>query len=257
MSANSYSAMSDESLLETFVATAKLSRAGRIYEMLRRGPNAPQEETEHTPESLKAAADVRAIGPELRGRLSIAQMRGLMDGDDPHVRMCAAGQFFSSDEEWASSTWVALAEELPTRDIVGFRAAARRPPPQTPSLQNMSDDELLTRFKDSATRLDWARFLDYVEDPSDLEARNRVIGEGVPILREIKARGLLEQLIPLMGGSNDCIRFRAALGCMRIAEPQAIAALEAIAARNNFDASIFAKSALAHWRNGDALVDAL
>ena len=72
------------------------------------------------------------------------------------------------------------------------------------------------------------------------------------MLREFKARGLLERLIPLLDGVTDIIRYRAALGCHADRRVRSvIATLEAIAAKNNFDASIFAKGARFRTIGGD------
>lgn len=259
MSADNYAGMTTERLLELFVAAAKRFGGGRrLFNMMNdmrasKPPGTPQQ----TPEQVKAADDVRALGAMLRKRVSIPQARRLMEDDDPDVRTCAAGQFGSMDQEWASSTWNALAAGRPTREVLADRARARRPPPAHPTLKEMSDDALLGRFEDAATRLSATRFLDCIDEPDDQEAKNRLICEGTDILCEVKARGLLDRLVPLLDSANDTVRFRAAQGCLRIAEPQAVAALEAIAAKKNFDDSIYASDTLDEWRNGKSLVDGL
>ena len=259
MSADNYAGMTTERLLELFVAAAKRFGGGRrLFNMMNdmrasKPPGTPQQ----TPEQVKAADDVRTLGAMLRKRISIPQARRLMEDDDPDVRMCAAGQFCSLDMEWAISTWNALAAGLPTRDVLAARASARQPPPPRPTLQEMSDDALIARFEDAARRLGAARFLDCIDEPADQEAKNRLIDEGREVLTEIKSRDLLKRLLPLLSSPNDTVRFRAAQGCLGIAEPQAVAALEAIAAKKNFDSSVSASNTLDNWRKGETLVDGL
>jgi hypothetical protein len=58
--------------------------------------------------------------------------------------------------------------------------------------------------------------------------------------------------------SSDCIvRHRAAQGCLRIAEPQAVAAFESVARSGGIFERIDAKEALDNWRKGKCLIDAL
>jgi HEAT repeat protein len=246
MNSEIYAAMPTERLVDLFVAAAKQTGAGRLFSLLEdmRNGAPPPPAQPITPESRAAAAKVREIGPVLDRRLSIEQIHGLMDDEDNNVRTCAAGQFYARDSEWSQSASTALAKNLPTRDVVGFRARARQPPPAKPGLKDMTDDQLVARFEDAATRLDLTQFLDWVGEPDDLELRNDIISECGNVGSELKTRGQLERLLPLLDSANDCIRCQAALFCLRIAEAQAVAVLEAIAAKNNFDESITAKDAL-------------
>ena len=260
MSVDDYAAMTVERLIELFVETARRFGGGRrLFNMMNdmRAAQPPPGTPQRTPEQVKAVAEVQALGAALRKRISLPQARRLMEDDDPDVRVCAAGQFCSMDMEWAMATSNALAAGLPTRDVLAARASARQPPPPRPTLQEMSDDALIARFEDAAKRLGATRFLDCIDEPADQEAKNRLIDEGRCILREIKSRGLLERLLPLLSSPNDTVRFRAAQGCLRIAEPQAVAALEAIAAKKNFDNSVSASNTLDNWRKGKTLVDGL
>jgi HEAT repeat protein len=252
--------MSVDRLIELFAAAARRFRRGRhLFDTMNnlRALEPPPLSLLQTPERAEALADIRTLGAVLLKRISVAQARRLMEDDDPDVRMCAAGQFCSLDMEWAIATSNALAAGLPTRDVLAARASARQPPPPRPTLQEMSDDALIARFEDAARRLGAARFLDCIDEPADQEAKNRLIDEGREVLTEIKSRDLLKRLLPLLSSPNDTVRFRAAQGCLGIAEPQAVAALEAIAAKKNFDSSVSASNTLDNWRKGETLVDGL
>jgi HEAT repeat protein len=260
VSANDYETMSVERLIEQFSAAARRFRAGRrMFDTMNalRAQKPPSTEPRDFPGRAEALAEVRELGQALGKRISLAQARGLMEEEDPDVRLCAAGQFCSMDMEWASATMNGLSAGLSTRDVLAARARARRPPPPRPTLKQMSDDALIARFEDAAERLGATRFLDCIDEPADQKAKNRVIDEGALILREVKSRDLLERLLPLLDSANDTVRFRAAQGCLRIATPQAVAVLEAIADEKNFDSSVSASDTLDYWRNGKALVDGL
>ena len=183
MSADNYAGMTTERLLELFVAAAKRFGGGRrLFNMMNdmrasKPPGTPQQ----TPEQVKAADDVRALGAMLRKRISIPQARRLMEDDDPDVRTCAAGQFGSMDQEWAIRLERARRRPADPRSA-RRQGAARRPPPARPTLKEMSDDALLGRFEDAATRLSATRFLDCIDEPADQEAKNRLICEGTDIL---------------------------------------------------------------------------
>ena len=68
---------------------------------------------------------------------------------------------------------------------------ARQKPPERPTLAEMSDDDLVARFKDAAERESGTHFLDYLEDPADKDLQNEIVVEVWDIMRQLKARGLL------------------------------------------------------------------
>jgi HEAT repeat protein len=256
MSVQDYAAMSTDRLLELFVETAKA--AGTVVsEMPQALKSGPSEKLRQTPERRALVSRIHALGVALSERKAIAQIRKLLEDDDIDVRAWAGGQFVGIDPEWATAALSGAYKKLSTREVIALRDRARQEPPSRPTLAEMSDDALLARFEDAAERLDATRFLDCVDNPEDQETTNRLIREGTGILREVKSRGLLERLVPLLASPDDTVRVRAAQGCLRIAETQAVAALEAVAAKRNFDASVFARETLAHWRKGKCLVDGL
>jgi HEAT repeat protein len=217
----------------------------------------PSEKLRQTPERGALVSRIHALGVALSARKAIAQIRKLFEDDDVDVRAWAGGQFVGIDPEWATAAISSAYKKLPTGDVLALRDRARQEPPSRPSLAEMSDEALLGRFEDAAERLDATRFLDTVGDPNDLETKNRLIGEGADVLREVKSRGLLERLLPLLTHANPTVRFRAAQGCLRIAESRAVAALEEIAAKRNFEDSIHASGTLSNWRKGKCLVERL
>jgi HEAT repeat protein len=256
MSVEDYTTMSTERLLELFVESVKA--AGTVVsdmsQAMRTGLSG---KLRPTPERDALVSRIRALGVALSARKPIAQVRKLFEDDDPDVRAWAGGQFVGIDPEWATAAISGVLKKLPTEDVIELRRRARQEPPVRPTLQEMSDEALLARFADAAERLDATRFLDYVGDPNDLETKNRLIDEGTDVLREVKSRGLLERLLPLLTHSNPTVRFRAAQGCLRIAEARALATLEEIAVKKNFEDSILASSNLYAWRSGKCLIDGL
>lgn len=152
------------------------------------------------------------------------------DDDDPDVRMWAARQFGDIDPEAAAAAIHSIFALLPTQDVLDLRQWARDPPPSRPTLREMADDALLARFEDAAERENATQFLDPLDNREDQEAKDRLADEMLDILRELKARGLLGGLEPLLESANLTVRFRAAQGCLRLDEKRAVTALESVIA---------------------------
>ena len=122
----------------------------------------------------------------------------------------------------------------------------------------MSDDEVVARFEDAVERKSAAeRYLDWVEDAKEMDTRNRLTEEFKDVLREVKARNLLGRLLTLLDSPDCTVRRLAAHGCLRIAEPEAVAAFESVAKSGSLFERIDAKEALDNWRKGKCLIDAL
>ena len=119
----------------------------------------------------------------------------------------------------------------------------------------MTNDALIARFEDAATRQSATQFLDCIDEPKDMETNNRLVCEVTDIIKELKSRGLLVLLLPYLSSPDMTVRHRAAQGCLRIAERQAVAALEEVAAKGTFDQRIRARDTLDHWRRGKCLID--
>jgi hypothetical protein len=259
MSADTYAAMSTQRLLALFVEAAKRTGAGRgLFGLLDDiASSAAPETAQPISKSPEAIAAVQALGAALRARKPTEQIRRFFEDDDRDVRACAAGQFGSIDPEWAAATWSGLFANLPTREVLALTARARQAPPDRPTLQEMADDALVARFEDAATRESATQFLDSVDSQEDLATSNRISDELVDVMREVKSRGALPKLLPLLASANMAVRRRAAQGCLRIAQDKAVAALESVVASGSFDDRLAAGDTLEHWRNGKCLVDGL
>ena len=118
----------------------------------------------------------------------------------------------------------------------------------------MSDDELIARFKDAAERESGTHFLDYLDDPADKDLQNEIVVEVWDIMRQLKARGLLARLLPLLASDDLTVRREAATACLRVAAPQAEAALESVARDGTYPDSFLAREALANWRDKGQIV---
>ena len=117
-----------------------------------------------------------------------------MEDDDPDVRATAAVFLASLSPELAEAATESYLVGMPTREVLALQRRARVPPPERPTLEEMSDDELVARFEDAALRESGAGFLDYLDNPADKDVQNRIVGEVWAIMRQLKARGLLAGL---------------------------------------------------------------
>jgi hypothetical protein len=80
----------------------------------------------------------------------------------------------------------------PTLEALAAQRHARQPPTARPTLKEMSDDEVVARFEDAAKRQSAAdHYLDWVENPKEMDTHNRLIDEVKDVLRELKSRNLL------------------------------------------------------------------
>ena len=133
MSANTYSRMSADALIEEFVRVGQLTpTVWTVAPIL----------LERTPERLAGLKEIQAIGAELRLRKPIEKLRPLYDHENNDVRAFAAFQFMSIDEDWALATLSAINERLSTQEVMALCARAKRRPPSRPSLKEMSTERL-------------------------------------------------------------------------------------------------------------------
>jgi HEAT repeat protein len=247
MSADNYAAMSTARLLQWFVEAAKSTPT--IYAKWRTVfASGMTEELVPTPERAARVATIKALAAELVARKPIPGVRQLFEDDDANVRAWAAGQLMAVDPQWGFATLQALINGLSTREALDLMQRVIEEPPSLPALKDMGDDALVARFEDAATREFATRFLDCVDDQNDIDTRNRVLGEVWDVMRELKARGLLGRLLPLLESSNVTVRREAATACLRVAEEKAIAVLEAVAADGGVNDMYAARDALEGWR---------
>jgi HEAT repeat protein len=264
MITDDYAALDTPQLLTLYAELLRRARISRpVTDILdlftgKTPPEAAKETGEKgIAEFASAVAPMKAIATELRSREAFLEIRNLFFDDDPDVRMGAVAQFADIDPETSAAAAHTLVAGLTTREVLALRLSARTPPPSRPGLKEMSDDALVVRFEDAGLRESAAQLLDPTDEPDDQETQNRIAIEVVDILQELKARGLLPRLLPLLTNPNLRIRFRAAQGCLRLAEQEATAALESVAKSKNFDDRWAARNALARWHEGKCLIDGL
>jgi HEAT repeat protein len=222
-------------------------------------PKPAQEwQKENLAELTAIATSVKAIAAQLLARRAIPEITNLFFNDDPDIRMAAIMQFVDDvDPEVTRAATHALMARLSTREMLAQPLRARTPPPDRPSLKEMSDDALVARFEDAGLRQSATQFLDPIDEPEDQETQNRVAIEVVDVLEELKVRDLLPRLLPLLASANLTVRWRAAQGCLRLSEREAVASLESVANSLSFDDRMAARDNLGHWRKGKALIDGL
>jgi HEAT repeat protein len=251
MSSDEYSAVSTERLLELFADAAK--RAGFASELLKtidsiKASVAPPEPMP-TPGRVQAGAELVALAEVLEARGWPPEAKRLFEDDDAAVRVSAALYLGDIDEELADAAISAAYARLPTREVIDLKRRALQPPPLEPALKEMSDDALVARFEDAATREYATRFLDSDEDlPGDVTERNRIVDEVWEIMVELKARKALGRLVPLLASPNITVRREAATACLYVAEQASIAVLEAVTGSGKYYDSVPAEDALDNWR---------
>lgn len=245
MSAQDYAQMSTDDLLRSFVETAK--RTGSLF-----GPD--KEKLRQTPARLALVATMQALGAELRTRAPIEKLRDLFDDEDPDVRGWAGPQFVGIDSDWGSATVTGLFSHLTTREVLAWRERILRGAPKRPRLQEMSVAQLLERFVDACERCYGStRFLTDEQGggPNNRKAYNKVAGEPYAVAKELKARGQLSALVPLLQHSLVTVRVKAAGYCLPVATEQAVAVLQAANTRNTSQESFEAWWTLDQWQKGE------
>lgn len=178
----------------------------------------------------------------------------MFEDDDPNVRAWAAGQFIGIDPHWRYATWEGLITGHSAREVLDLMRRAIQARPSQPILKDISDDALVARFEDAAAREYATQFLDCDEDQDDIDTRNRILGEVWDVIRELKARGLLGRLLPLLESANVTVRREAAIACRRVAEEKAVAVLEDIGVNGGANDKYAARDALNHWRENSMAV---
>jgi hypothetical protein len=247
MSPEEYAAMSTERLLELFADAAK--RAGFASEFLKTmdsiKASVARPERIPMPERVQATAELNALAEALEARGPPDEAKRLFEDDDAAVRVSAAMYLADMDPEMASAAISATYARLPTREVFDLKRRALQAPPLEPTLKEMSDDALVARFEDAATREYATRFLDSDDDsPPDMTDRNRIVDEVWEIMLELKGRNALGRLVPLLASPNITVSREAATACLYVAEQASIAVLEAVAASGKFDDNVPAKDAL-------------
>lgn len=234
-------------LIERFAANA--ARLG-----LARDRDDPQRLKSGTPERDAVVKDMHAVARELCASNPVAEVLPLYGSETAAVRCFASTLLARVDPEFAEAAFRGLPFDMPTREVVALTRRALTPPPDQPPPAAMTLAGLIDRFVDAATRLYATRFLDCIGDPGDMDIRNRIVVEEGEILLELKARGALERLLPLLDHQNPTIRAQAAIACLAIATEKATAILEAITGRRDPLEMMAAKRCLDRWRQGEPVV---
>ncbi len=256
-SAEDYSALSTKRLLEMFVAAAKQHGIGaRQLKPLSslRDPLAPSVGPVDM-EALKPTfAQLWAVSVALTPRRPTAEVERMLKDADPDIRMTAAAFLGSLSPEIADAAAKAAQAMRPTEEVLALQRRARQPPPQDPTLDEMTDDMLVARFEDATLRESGVNYLDCLENEADQDLRNDIVREVWDLMRRLKARGRLARLLPLFASDNQTVRREAATACLRIAEPEAVAVLEEVARNGIYGDGFAARLALSRWREKGLIV---
>ena len=209
----------------------------------------------NTPEREAAVEDVHAVVRELRARGAVAEIRPLYESEDDLVRSRAATLFWPLDPKTAQAAFLGVRFGQSTREALRLIKLARGTPAAVPDLTGLSADELVTKFVDASIRLYATRFLDCIGDRGDLEIRNRIVPHVWDPARELKSRGELARLVPLMDHANDRVRLNAAIASLDLEPQKAAAILEGFAKRGREEFDIIdARHSLRMWREGKPVV---
>ena len=241
MSADTYTMMSIDELIQHFAETAK--RAGTVWNDV-----IPQQ----TPEHKELVRQMQAMGDELAARKPIGKLRCLFEDKDRDVRGWSGCQFLGIDPEWASATLAGLNANLTVREVLALRRRVLEGPPPGPPLKDMTIEQLIDAFKDACTRLHaTTRFLSDKEGGGmDMTAYNHVVGDSYAIAKELASRGKLDALASLLDDSLITTRERAATYCLPVATDRSLAVLEAIKATKTWPEMSRAWDTLNEFRNG-------
>ena len=216
-----------DDLVELFVAYAK-----QVGSPFVSGPKPvlPPEQ------SASAVRELHALGAELCFRNPVAHARTLFEHENPHVRGWAGNVLTSIDEEWANATYRAVLRNMSTREMLAMCRHARKGPPKNPKLKDMTVDQLVERFRDAGVRHYATQFMGGDDEWWDQKLRNRIIGEEMKIVDELKSRDALPSLTPLMDDENSFVRMTAAIACLRLNPDKAVPLLKESAKLSGADA---------------------
>lgn len=251
MTTDDYSSLSTNRLIELFKSAAKrMGAASRFADDLRqiRDPDGKIAPVDF--EALRPVTEqLRGLSHELRARPDTSWVEPLLEDGDPNVCRSAAIAFGYLAPELADAAIEAAIHMRPTREVLALQRCARQPPPRRPTLEEMTDDQLVARFEDAATRESGSHFLDFLDNEADQDLQNEIVREVWDIMLQLKARGLLDRLLPLLASDDLTVRREAATACLRVAEPQASAALATVVRHGFYPDNVLAREALDNWRD--------
>jgi HEAT repeat protein len=240
-------AMNIEELIRDFEDLSK--QLGTIFDA-----DLSQEKFQRTPDRLSRLARLKALAAALRERAPPDAIHRIMEDDDADIRGWAALQLRERLPGFANATFIGLLVGKPTAEILNLQRRARTLPPKRPTLREMSDDALVERFEDAATREYATRFVSAGGQPQDIDLCNRIVGEVIDIMREFKRREALARLLPLLESDIITVRAEAARATLTVDPARASKVLEAVVARNDTYELGRASRALALFRQGKIVV---
>ena len=240
MSAEPWTQMSVDELIAAFVRLAQALRS--VWTFWAKIP-------ENTPERQAMDQELRAIAAELCARKPIEKIRPLFDHESVDVRFYAAMRFLPVDPDWAIAAISAHTADLSTKDVIALRARAKKRPPACPAVKDMSTDQLVARFEDAGIRGYATRFLGGEFEPFDVELYNRIVRETRKIVDELKARGSLNGLLPLLDHPNISVRRTAATYAISVAPDRTLPVLESISASRDSIEAPRASATLDRWND--------
>jgi hypothetical protein len=207
------------------------------------------ESLQRTPERAERVARMQALGAELRRRTPIADVRPLYQDMDADVRSWAASQLFTIDPEWARAALGSVSSGLSPHEVFDLARRARQTYPREPTIKDMSDEELVARFEDAATREYAMNFHDPIGEPRDLALLNRIFTEVWAAADELRARGKSARLTPYLSHRFLQVRRQAARACLDVEPERAQAVLtDMIANCPDISQRLHASDVLENWR---------
>ena len=246
MNVKTYTEMSVDELIDEFIRLAK--SLSSLWTFWFKTPK-------KTPERAEMKRELDTISAELRARKPIEKLRALFDHENVDVRFHAVWAFMAVDPDWALATISAHREDLATKDVIALRARAKKRPPIRPTVKEMSNNQLVARFEDAAVRKYATQFLGGQFEPYDVKLRNRIVNEIRGVADELKSRGALTSLLPLLDHANVTVRNSAAIDCLDVAPERALPVLEAISAGRDKTEAVSAWWALERWRKEQSKPD--
>ncbi len=206
-----------------------------------------------------ADAAFRAAAIAFVRRATFEDAKPLFDHDDLEVRGFASTALAKLNPDYAMAAFRGVQYGVATPEAFDLMGRARMPLIDAPKPAEMTDDELVARAHDVAILIFATRFFDWSGDERDPENRNRLWGEQIEVLRELKRRGALARLIPFLDDPNPVVRLEMAQACLALATEKCLAILEArVADRHTLGAELLerleAESALKNWRNGKPVI---
>jgi hypothetical protein len=216
--------MSIDQLIDRFIEEA--NRVGTIVRIER--TKVPLD----SPEWDQGNTIIRNLARELIRRNAFAAVRArLFENPSPDVRGWAGMKWCNADPAWATAAFTGVLKRMTTREVLDWRDRVLRGPPSLPALHDMTVAQLLERFVDACERYyGGTRFL-MDEDGGGFggDVYTKTTGEVLAVAKELKARGELEALIPLLDHPCITVREKAARCCVEIAKDKALSILQFLA----------------------------